>query len=1039
MPDQVRLHDPQPQNQESHLGLYGSPGSPGSDSPLSLVVRKEDQRKLQTYPVESPGRSSGFSDGSGSYESSPNRSPNHNQDSRDSDKPLSLVIRKNLVSHFQGEATHNKYSLHAKPNAVPPKKKWRGEEVGEDVGRNYQDSGNEEEDEEEERALVISEQSGEEEQNAEEEAKDRVTEDTVYDFSTTKKTNQEAFGDTNKEKQPTGIKIKDFARLDMPAAAPVEAKDIPPVLEAHAEDEDDVESEPESDCASVDTWSSSLAEDKLFSGTDPVIRRIRSTSSGDAVYQCDFCEKLFTNKYHLQSHLVVHTGERAFVCKTCKKTFGRKSTLRAHMTTHTKVSNFMCTVCEKACNDNNSLEEHMRMHTGEKPFVCTICQKAYARKSHLNVHYRVHTGERPFVCIYCNKDFTEKRFLNDHLQTAHNGVDGPLKCPNCGREFAYKTSLKQHLKKQMCERNMKRSHGNLSATAIAKQFQCPFCDKSYSWKQTLKQHVSMYHRNKVHTDEFWRYELTKNRKTVLDDVANEDAWKQQLGKHAEEAAKLKKEAAEAAAAATTEENLSRPATPTAAGSGEQTSGSWMEKVKRSSTPAPAPAAPTLEPVTTEMKLLALQNLQQNLQSSLHFMSMGMAAPQLAAMTSLQRLAGLQSSLTAADQKQPVKMEPSGPPQDSYLSLLAQFAKKESEERSLAEKANGESSSMGARQQAPAILPAKEESSVKRTQMWLQQVNKYRHKPPKEELDANHEQLWEQQISRVKRNPVRSPLEPVEIVIEDDGEKSGSSFEGSPRHTIRSSVSRRSTLTNNNIQEGSVVYQANLAPAAGASASYTSPLVFPGPAGCPTPPIRIPTPQAAATPPPPASFSPSPIASPAPPMEEGGLLKSLLMDNRKRKRSSSKELGSDPNPKKSPSPRLSLPRPAAATPEPPSSETDILRKVLMGIKDPQPSKETPRRPLDTGGRSQDTPTVTQMFIEAPVTRQPKEAPTVQQPMAVNNNNNNPLVSGKPGTSQAKQEEEVGDKKASSVPKEKESTYAKTSVLKHLLHRFTGANQ
>jgi len=1035
MPDQVRLHDPQPQNQESHLGLYGSPGSPGSDSPLSLVVRKEDQRKLQTYPVESPGRSSGFSDGSGSYESSPNRSPNHNQDSRDSDKPLSLVIRKNLVSHFQGDATHNKYSLHPKPNAVPPKKKWRGEEVGEDVSRNYQDSGNEEEDEEEERALVISEQSAEEEQ-AEEETKDRVSEDTVYDFSTTKKTNQEAFGDTNKEreKQPTGIKIKDFARLDMPAAAPVEPKDIPPVLEARDEDEDDVESEPESDCASVDTWSSSLAEDKLFSGTDPVIRRIRSTSSGDSVYQCDFCEKLFTNKYHLQSHLVVHTGERAFVCKTCKKTFGRKSTLRAHMTTHTKVSNFMCTVCEKACNDNNSLEEHMRMHTGEKPFVCTICQKAYARKSHLNVHYRVHTGERPFVCIYCNKDFTEKRFLNDHLQTAHNGVDGPLKCPNCGREFAYKTSLKQHLKKQMCERNMKRSHGNLSASAIAKQFQCPFCDKSYSWKQTLKQHVSMYHRNKVHTDEFWRYELTKNRKTVLDDVANEDAWKQQLGKHAEEAAKLKKEAAEAAAAAATEENLSRPATPAAA-PGEQTGG-WMDQVKRSSTPAPAPAAPTLEPVTTEMKLLALQNLQQNLQSSLHFMSMGMAAPQLAAMTSLQRLAGLQSTLTAADQ-QPVKIEPSGPPQDSYLSLLAQFAKKESEERSLAENANGESSSMGAR--PPAILPAKEESSVKRTQLWLQQVNKYRHKPPKEELDANHEQLWEQQISRVKRNPVRSPLEPVEIVIEDDGEKSGSSFEGSPRHTIRSSVSRRSTLTNNNIQEGSVVYQANLAPA---GASYTSPLVFP-PAACPTPPIRIPTPQAAATPPPP-SFSPSPNASPAPPPEEGGLLKSLLMDNRKRKRSSSKELGSDPNPKKSPSPRLSLPRPAA-TPEPPSSDTDILRKVLMGIKDPQPSaaaaKETPRRPLDTAGRSQQDPPATRMFIEAPVTRQPKEAPTVQQPMAVNNNNNNnnnPLVSsGKPGTSRSSQEE-AGDKKTS-IPKEKESTYAKTSVLKHLLHRFTGANQ
>jgi len=148
-----------------------------------------------------------------------------------------------------------------------------------------------------------------------------------------------------------------------------------------------------------------------------------------------------------------------------------------------------------------SISDGNMLRAGEKPFTCTICQKAYARKSHLNVHYRVHTGERPFVCHHCDKDFTEKRFLNDHLQTAHNGVEGPLRCPNCCREFAYKTSLKQHLKKLMCERNMNRGSSSSSATAaaavvpgtmsggggVAKQFQCPFCDKSYSWKQTLKQ------------------------------------------------------------------------------------------------------------------------------------------------------------------------------------------------------------------------------------------------------------------------------------------------------------------------------------------------------------------------------------------------------------------------------------------------------------------------------------------------------------------------------------------------------------------------
>ena len=81
---------------------------------------------------------------------------------------------------------------------------------------------------------------------------------------------------------------------------------------------------------------------------------IQAQRIGDhTVYPCDFCDKVFANKYHLASHLVTHTGERSFECKFCQKSFGRRSTLRAHMTTHTKTSNFMCPLCEKACNDNN--------------------------------------------------------------------------------------------------------------------------------------------------------------------------------------------------------------------------------------------------------------------------------------------------------------------------------------------------------------------------------------------------------------------------------------------------------------------------------------------------------------------------------------------------------------------------------------------------------------------------------------------------------------------------------------------------------------
>ena len=415
MPDQVqKLHDPHPHPQERYLGLYGPHSPANSDSPLSLVVRKEEQRKLVL--VDSPGRSSGFSDGS--YESSPNRSPHQEaaydaqdrlpypQNEPETEKPLSLVIRKNLGHCEDPKSKVSEYSVHPKVSnnnynqhkllkqTAPPKKKsdyWTEpntasnyENAGNNnssehfnerlvnVGEDYQDrdSGNEDS----EPALVISEANPEEEE---------IDQEIAHDFSTLRQrsvaipiaanrcTPEPELSESQKQDENTksaGIKIKAFAKLldesgnSSKEEPNISNEGVSPIVEA------DGISDLSSECASissVDTWSSSMIEGKPYTyGSDVVIRRISRSSNGESVYQCDFCDKLFANKYHLQSHLVTHTGERAFTCKICKKTFGRKSTLRAHMTTHTKVSNFMCTVCEKACNDNNSLEEHMRMHTG---------------------------------------------------------------------------------------------------------------------------------------------------------------------------------------------------------------------------------------------------------------------------------------------------------------------------------------------------------------------------------------------------------------------------------------------------------------------------------------------------------------------------------------------------------------------------------------------------------------------------------------------------------------------------------------------------
>ena len=118
-----------------------------------------------------------------------------------------------------------------------------------------------------------------------------------------------------------------------------------------------------SEVSSIDTWMSGASYNSYMrSGlqTPHLDDTLKNHSSNPSNYSCTFCDKSFTNTYHLNSHLVIHTGEKSFACPQCDKSFGRRSTLRAHMTTHSKTSNFMCPVCEKACNDNNSLEEHIR-------------------------------------------------------------------------------------------------------------------------------------------------------------------------------------------------------------------------------------------------------------------------------------------------------------------------------------------------------------------------------------------------------------------------------------------------------------------------------------------------------------------------------------------------------------------------------------------------------------------------------------------------------------------------------------------------------
>ena len=65
------------------------------------------------------------------------------------------------------------------------------------------------------------------------------------------------------------------------------------------------------------------------------------------------------------------------------------------MRIHTGEKLFECTICNKLFPDRGSMTRHMRMHTGQKSFECEICLKSFSHMQNMNKH-RVHTGEKLF-------------------------------------------------------------------------------------------------------------------------------------------------------------------------------------------------------------------------------------------------------------------------------------------------------------------------------------------------------------------------------------------------------------------------------------------------------------------------------------------------------------------------------------------------------------------------------------------------------------------------------------------------------------------
>ncbi|XP_071112252.1 uncharacterized protein [Haliotis cracherodii] len=87
-----------------------------------------------------------------------------------------------------------------------------------------------------------------------------------------------------------------------------------------------------------------------------------------------------------------------------------------------KVKAFPCTRCDKTYSQRSSLHTHMRIHTGVRPYVCKDCDRSFTDCSTYIKHCRLHTGEKPYACGVCGRCFTQSGNMMRHQQKCKGSI-----------------------------------------------------------------------------------------------------------------------------------------------------------------------------------------------------------------------------------------------------------------------------------------------------------------------------------------------------------------------------------------------------------------------------------------------------------------------------------------------------------------------------------------------------------------------------------------------------------------------------------------